>query len=312
MLGMRQIYPGKYEPALLLELLARHRVTFSHCVPTILQMLLHHPAANTVDWKQLKLVIGGAALTSAMAREAQDHGIRILGGYGMSETCPIVAIAQVKPAEVGLDAESKLGVVTRSGFPLPLVQVAVLDAQDQPLPPGPQQIGELALRSPWLTQGYLDNPEASANLWRGGWMHTGDIAYQDTDGYIRITDRLKDVIKIGGEWMSSLELESALARHPAVREVAVIGVPDTKWGERPHAEVVLRDGLSEPVTVRDLQKHLHAAVDAGTLHQRAILTQLVLTEALPRTSVGKLDKKALRTRLAAPQAATNPQATPGS
>jgi fatty-acyl-CoA synthase len=299
MLGLRQVYPGKYEPALLLDLLARHRVTFSHCVPTILQMLLHHPSSGTVDWNQLKLVIGGAALTSAMASEAQSHGIRILGGYGMSETCPIVAIAHVKPPCAGLDEEAKRDVVTRTGFPLPLVQAAVLDPDGRELPAGRDHVGELALRSPWLTQGYLDNPEASDALWRDGWLHTGDIAFRDTDGYLRITDRLKDVIKIGGEWMSSLELESALARHPAVKEVAVVGRPDPKWGERPHAEVVLHEGQRERTTARDLQKHVHSEIDAGTLHQRAILTHVALADALPKTSVGKLDKKSLRARLAA-------------
>jgi len=298
MLGLRQIYPGKYEPALLLDLLERHRATFSHCVPTILQMLLHHPAADTVDWTRLKLVIGGAALTPTLVREAQARGIRILGGYGMSETCPIIAISHVKPADAGLDEESKLGVITRTGFPLPLVQTAVLDPEGRELPPGREHVGELSLRCPWLTHGYLDHPEASHSLWRDGWLHTGDIAYRDPDGYLRITDRLKDVVKIGGEWMSSLELEAALARHPAVKEVAVIGVPDAKWGERPHAEVVLKPEAAGTVTPRDLQKHLSAEVDAGTLHQRAILTQVAWADALPRTSVGKLDKKALRSRLA--------------
>jgi fatty-acyl-CoA synthase len=299
MLGMRQVYPGKYEPALLLALLERHRATFSHCVPTILQMLLHHPAAGTVDWSRLKLVIGGAALTPSLAAEARSRGIRIMGGYGMSETCPIIAVAHVKPTDAGLDDASKLGLVTRTGFPLPLVQAMVVDPEGRTLPPGRDHIGELVLRCPWLTHGYLDNAEASDALWRDGWLHTGDIAFRDPDGYLRITDRLKDVIKIGGEWISSLEIESALARHPAVKEVAVVAVPDAKWGEYPHAEVVLRSDTAGAVTARDLQKHLRNEIDAGTLHQRAILTRVAWAEALPRTSVGKIDKKALRARSAA-------------
>lgn len=301
-MGMRQVYPGKYEPKLLLDLLERHRATFSHCVPTILLMLLHHPAADTVDWSRLKLVIGGAALTPGLARLAEERGIRIAGGYGMSETCPIVAISHVNPADAGLDAEARRGVVTRTGFPLSLVRAAVLDASGNPLPPGGGQVGELVLRAPWLTAGYLDNPEASERLWAGGWLHTGDVAYLDADGYIRITDRLKDVIKIGGEWISSLELEAALGSHPGVRDVAVVGVPDPKWDERPHAEVVLRDEARGTVTARDLQRHLHASIDNGTIHKRAILTQVVVAEALPRTSVGKVDKKALRARLSGPAA----------
>ena len=298
MLGMRQVYPGKYEPAVLLELLERHKATFSHCVPTILQMLLRHPASASVDWSRLKLVIGGAALTPAMVREAHQRGIRIYGGYGMSETCPIVAVSQIKPHEVGLDEDARLDRVTRTGFPLPLVQAAVLDPDGRTLPPGSQHAGELVLRSPWLTHGYLDNPEATDALWRDGWLHTGDIAYRDNDGYLRITDRLKDVVKIGGEWISSLEIEACLARHPAVLEVAVVAVPDAKWGERPHAEIVLKPSEAANASPRDLQKHLSAAIDAGSLHQRAILTQVVWAEALPRTSVGKIDKKTIRARLA--------------
>ncbi len=298
MLGMKQVYPGKYEPALLLELLERHAITFSHCVPTILQMLLHHPASGTVDWHRLKLVIGGAALPPGLARHAQERGIRILGGYGMSETCPIIAVAHVKPEDADADAETRFGIVTRTGFPVPLVEAVALDPLGRRLPPGRNNVGELALRAPWLTAGYLGNEEGTERLWRDGWLHTGDIAYIDTEGYIRITDRLKDVIKIGGEWISSLELEAALGRHPGVREVAVVGVPDAKWDERPHAEVVLRDEARGTVTARDLQHHLHACIEDGSIHKRAILTGIALVGALPKTSVGKIDKKGLRERLA--------------
>ena len=127
-------------------------------------------------------------------------------------------------------------------------------------------------------------------------MHTGDIAYKDHDGYIRITDRLKDVVKIGGEWISSLELENALSQHPAVREVAVFGVPDAKWDEHPHAEVVLHEAQRGHVTPRELLKHLHVFIDKGIIHKRAILTEIVLVDAIPKTSVGKIDKKVLRAR----------------
>jgi fatty-acyl-CoA synthase len=154
-------------------------------------------------------------------------------------------------------------------------------------------VGELVLRSPWLTHGYLGDDASSDRLWRGGWLHTGDGALLDSDGYLRITDRLKDVIKIGGEWISSLEIEAALARHPAVREVAVIGVPDAKWDEHPRAEVVLREGL-ESVTPRELVRHLHAVIETGVIHKRAILTEVVLVSAIPKTSVGKVDKKRMR------------------
>ena len=291
MLGAKQVYPGKYEPQMLLHLLEKHRVTFSHCVPTLLQMLLHHAQSGTVHWRRLKLVIGGAALLPAVAREAQSRGIRIVGGYGMSETCPIVAIAHIKPDLAAGTEDERLGVLTRTGFPLPMVQVKIVDGAGQTVPPG--TVGELVLRSPWLTEGYLGDDASSDRLWRGGWLHTGDGALLDSEGYLRITDRLKDVIKIGGEWISSLEVEAALARHPAVREVAVIGVPDAKWDEHPRAEVVLRDGL-ESVTPRELVRHLHAVIETGVIHKRAILTEVVVVGAIPKTSVGKVDKKRMR------------------
>ena len=297
LLGIRQVYPGRYEPQMLLNLLSRHKVTFSHCVPTILQMLLHHPAAATMDWSLFKVVIGGAALPQGLARQAMDRGIKVMGGYGMSETCPIVAVAHIKPSDAGLTPEDRVERVTRSGFPVPLVQAMAVSPDEAPLPPGSNNSGELVLRAPWLTAGYYREAERSKELWRTGWLHTGDLAYLDDDGYIRITDRLKDVIKIGGEWISSLELENALSQHPAVREVAVIGVPDHKWDERPHAEVILREGFQGQVTPKDLLHFLHKFIDLGTIHKRAILTQVRIVDTIPKTSVGKINKRELRTQL---------------
>lgn len=297
LLGLKQVYPGRYEPQLLLDLIGRHGATFSHCVPTILQLLLHHPHSAATNLAGLKLVIGGAPLPKGLATQAQARGIQIMGGYGMSETCPIVAAAHLRPEHESDDAEAQLDVLTRTGFPLPLVEAGIWGPDGQLLPPGRAQVGELVLRSPWLTAGYHRDPERSAELWHGGWLHTGDIACRDDEGYLRITDRLKDVIKIGGEWISSLELENALSQHAAIREVAVVGRRDAKWDERPHAAVVLREGFAGQITERDLGKFLHRFIDSGALHKRAVLTEIRIVDALPKTSVGKLDKKALRASL---------------
>jgi len=225
-----------------------------------------------------------------------DRGIRIAQGYGMSETCPIIALSNYKPGVAESPLEDRMGVLTRTGFPIPLVRTRILDAAGKPLPAGPENVGELALQAPWLTPGYFKEEEKSRALWEGGWLHTGDLAYRDADGYIRITDRLKDVIKIGGEWISSLELEHALGHHEAVHEVAVIGVPDAKWGERPLALVVPSPARPQPPTSRELGAFLHTYVETGVLHQRAVLTRIVLVDQLPRTSVGKIDKRMLRTQ----------------
>ncbi len=298
MLGMKQVYPGRYEPAMLLRLIAQHRVSFSHCVPTIIQMLLNHPASKEIDFSMLKLIIGGAPLSKGLAQQAMARGIRIAGGYGMSETCPIVAASHIKPEHAQGAPEERLDFLTRTGLPLPLVQVAVWSPDGKPLATGPENVGELVLQCPWLTQGYYRSPETSEALWSGGWLHTGDIAYMDSDGYIRIIDRMKDVVKIGGEWISSLELENALSQHPAVREVAVFGVPDSKWDEHPRAHVVLHEAARGTTTPKELFKHLHGFIDRGAIHKRAILTEIVLVDAVPKTSVGKVDKKELRKQYA--------------
>ncbi|MCC6235581.1 MAG: fatty acid--CoA ligase [Verrucomicrobiales bacterium] len=294
LLGLGQVYPGRFEASTCLRLIRTHQVTFSHCVPTLLQMLLHHPDAQGFDWSRFKVIIGGAALPRGLASLAMKQGMRVMAGYGMSETCPIVSLAQVKPEDAALSVDDHLDILTRAGFPIPLAEAALVDAEDRPVDPRSGIAGELVLRAPWLTPGYFRDPERSRQLWRTGWLHTGDIAVIDPAGYLRITDRLKDVIKISGEWISSLELENALSQHPAVREVAVIGLPDPKWDERPHAEVVLKEGFTPAPTAKDLHHFLRTFVDRGLIHKRAILTEVHFVPSIPKTSVGKVNKRAMR------------------
>ena len=291
LLGLKQVYPGRYEPERILRLIEKHGATITHCVPTIVQMLLHHPASKGVDLSRLKILVGGSALPEGLAQEAMDRGIRIMAAYGMSETCPVVTAAHLQPGMADLEPAARRNVLTRAGLPIPLVRTQIVDPEGNPLPPGKANTGELLLQAPWLTPGYYKNEEKSRDLWQGGWLHTGDVAYIDEEGYVCITDRLKDVIKIGGEWISSLELENALSRHEAVKEAAVVARPDAHWGERPYAEVVLRPEHRDRVTAKDLSHFLHQFIDQGVIHKRAILTQIHLVDALPRTSVGKLDKK---------------------
>jgi fatty-acyl-CoA synthase len=153
--------------------------------------------------------------------------------------------------------------------------------------------GEIVVRAPWLTQGYLKDQKATDKLWAGGRLHTGDVAWRDARGFVKITDRTKDVIKVGGEWVSSLELEDALAAHPAIAEVAVIGKADPKWGERPLALVVARPGQPAP-TERDLHHHVKAYVEKGLLTKQALILETKAVDAIDKTSVGKVNKRALR------------------
>lgn len=293
LLGLKQVYPGRYAPDYLLELIRTEEVTFSHCVPTILQMVLEHPASKNTDLGNWKVIIGGSALPRGLAQAAIDRGIDAFTGYGMSETCPILALAQVKTALQG-DTSRELGIRTKAGIPVPLVDLRIVDPEMRDVAHDAKAAGEIVVRAPWLTQGYLDNPEASEALWAGGYLHTNDIGVIDADGYLQITDRIKDVIKTGGEWVSSLEVEDLISRHPAVSEVAVIGVKDAKWGERPLAVVVLKD--VEGVDAAGIRQHLGEFANRGTISKYAVPETVVFVSTLDRTSVGKLDKKRLRER----------------
>ena len=298
LLGVKQVYPGRYQPASLLRLIAQERVSFSHCVPAILQMLLDAPESAATELKGWKVIVGGSALTLGLARRASDRGIEVWSGYGMSETCPVLTCAQVKPG-LDLDAEQHLALRCKAGKPLLLVDLRIVDPDMRDVPHDGKSVGEIVARAPWLTQAYGGDPAASEQLWRGGYLHTQDVATMDADGYVQITDRLKDVIKSGGEWVSSLELESLISRHPDVAEVAVIGVPDARWGERPLALVVVCAEAKATASAEAIRCHLQAFAAAGTLSKAAIPERILFVAALDKTSVGKLDKKALRQKYGA-------------
>ncbi len=294
MLGVKQVYPGKYAPEHLLRLIAQEGVTFSHCVPTILHMLLKAPGAEQVDLSRWKVVVGGAALPKALCQAALARGIDAFAGYGMSETCPILSLAQLDEADLALPAEAQVELRCKTGRTIGLVEVRVADEHLAAVPADGRSTGEIVVRAPWLTQGYLKEEKASERLWHGGWLHTGDVAHRDPRGWVKITDRTKDVIKIGGEWVSSLELEDILAQHPAVAEVAVIGMPDAKWGEKPLALVVARAGAA--VDERALRHHAHAFVEKGVVTRQAVVMEFRLVDVIEKTSVGKVNKVALRQR----------------
>ncbi|MGA9261729.1 MAG: fatty acid--CoA ligase [Desulfobacterales bacterium] len=294
LLGSKQVYPGRYEPEMLLKLIAAENVTFSHCVPTIMHMLLSSPAVKTVDLSKWKVIIGGSALSKGLCRAALDLGINLYTGYGMSETCPILTLAHLKPHMMKWDLERQVDIRCRTGLPIPNVVLDILDPDEKPLPHDGQATGEVVVRSPWLTQGYLKEPERSEELWRGGWLHTGDVGFIDAEGYLKITDRIKDVIKSGGEWVSSLTLEDIISQHEAISEAAVIAVPDEKWGERPLALVVLKKEFAGKVKEEDLLNFLMKFVQNGTIPKFGVPSQVLLVESIAKTSVGKLNKRALR------------------
>ncbi|BBR55738.1 MULTISPECIES: fatty acid--CoA ligase [Pseudomonas] len=292
MLGMKQVYPGRYEPEMLVKLWREEKVTFSHCVPTILQMLLNCPSAQGEDFGGWKIIIGGSALNRALYEAALARGIQLTAAYGMSETCPLISCAHLNDELQAGSEDERISYRIKAGVPVPLVEAAIVDGNGNFLPADGETQGELVLRAPWLTQGYFKESEKSEELWAGGWLHTGDVATLDGMGYIDIRDRIKDVIKTGGEWISSLDLEDLISRHPAVREVAVVGVADPQWGERPFALLVVREG--QAIDARALKDHLKPFVEQGHINKWAIPSQIAIVTEVPKTSVGKLDKKRIR------------------
>jgi len=294
--GLKQVYPGKYEPPMLLKLILGEKVTFSHCVPTILQTIVTAPAVKGFDLSRWKVIIGGARLPKGLAVEATKLGIKVYAGYGLSETCPVLTIASIKPFMEAWDQEKQLDWAIKTGFVIPLVDLKVVDAAGKEVARDGKESGEVVVRAPWCTQGYYKEPDRTEELWEGGWMHTGDVANVDEYGYIQIVDRLKDVIKSGGEWIVSLELENLLSLHEGVLEAAVIGVHDDKWGERPRAIVVPREGYKDRLTADALKTHLNRFVQEGVITNWSVPEDYVFADELPKTSVGKIDKKVLRSR----------------
>jgi len=294
MLGLRTVLPGRYVPDLLLKLRATEKVTFSHCVPTILQMLLQASQATAQDLSGWKIIIGGSALPPALCEAALDRGIDIFAGYGMSETGPIVSLAQLPPGYTPTDRAEEVRMRSSTGRPVTLVDYRLVSEDMEDVPRDGKSRGEIVLRAPFLTKAYFGKPAASEELWAGGYLHTQDIAVMRPDGFVQIVDRIKDVIKTGGEWVSSIEVESLIVEVPGVQECAVIGVPDAKWGERPMAYVVRKAGAE--VDANLIREQLLQHVESQRISKYAVpeADRIVFVAEIPKTSVGKINKKQLR------------------
>lgn len=289
LLGIKQVYPGRYTPANLLRLIAQEGATFSHCVPTILQMLLSAPEAADTDFSNLKMLIGGSALPRGLAESALARGINLYTGYGMSETCPVLTFSVLDP-----ENEKALEPRLKAGNPVPLVDLKIVGEGMTEMPRDGTSTGEVVARAPWLNAEYLKNEKATAALWEGDYLHTGDVGHIDAAGTLMITDRMKDVIKSGGEWVSSLQLESLASTVDGVMEVAAIGVPDEKWGERPVLLIIAKKGANELAIKEVITAAAQAAVATGELSKWAVPDRFHFVAEIAKTSVGKIDKKRLR------------------
>lgn len=293
MIGLKQVYPGRYLAPRLVDLIEQHKVTLSHGVPAILQMLLKEMAARGRKFDGLKLLLGGSKLNEGLAKAAIESGIEFMSGFGMSESCPVLSRAVFDDKTDSMEMKEQLNYRCLSGSPIMLVSMEIWDENGKPQPMDGKSTGELVIRAPWLTQSYFKNSDAGNELWEGGWMHTQDIASISSSGTLSITDRLKDVIKSGGEWISSLEVETIFSFHPSVADVAVIGVPDERWGERPLALVVLKPDYAD-TKAADILALGHQAVEKGYLPKYGVPNEIKFLLEMPKTSVGKLDKKRMR------------------
>jgi fatty-acyl-CoA synthase len=243
------------------------------------------------------MLVGGSAAPRAMIAGFQDrHGLRVCHGWGMTETSPVASVAALPGDLSQADLDTQYDYIAMQGLPLPLVELRARDEQGNEIPRDGETMGELEVRGPWVAASYHDAPECADRWTEDGWFRTGDIVSIHPRGFIQIKDRSKDVIKSGGEWISSVELENALMAHPGVAEAAVIAVPDDKWGERPLAAVVLREGAA--ATAEELREFL-----APSFAKWWIPDRVEFVEEIPKTSVGKFRKIALREQFAAAEPA---------
>jgi fatty-acyl-CoA synthase len=293
MIGAHQVYAGRFSIETFVQLFQKYKPTLTTGVPSILQMFLSSPLTADFDFSKMKMLIGGSVLSTTLAKQALERGIDILSGYGMSESAPMLCASYLNAEDARtMDLDTQAKYRTIAGLPAFLVETKIIDAQGKDVPNDGESIGEIVTRAPWLTQGYYQEPEQSETLWESGWMHTGDVATIDAKGFVSISDRIKDVIKTGGEWVSSIDIERLISKHEAVYEVAVIGLPDEKWGERPHAMISLSEG--KDLSAETIKTFLEAFITSGTIHKWAIPNRIFFEKELPKTSVGKVDKKLIR------------------
>jgi fatty-acyl-CoA synthase len=288
-MGARHVVMKKFDTTEVLELIQRERVTNFAMVPTMATALINHPKVKDYDLSSLDYVaIGGAASPMELMRDVEERlGCRCYGGYGLTETTPVLTQSFVKDHLKDLSDEERWRRQAMAGYPMPGVEVDIFDADDKPVPHDGVSVGEVVVRADNVMAGYWKQPEDTANVMRGGWLHTGDMAVVDDEGYFLIVDRKKDIIISGGENIASIEVEKAVYSHPRVFECAVVAVPDDRWGEVPKALVVLKPG--ESLTEQELIEHCRAKLPGFKVPK-----SVEFFDALPKGGTGKILKKELR------------------
>jgi fatty-acyl-CoA synthase len=287
MAGADLVFPDRFmDAASLIELIESQRPTVAGAVPTIFNDILTYLNKSPQrDISSLRLVTsGGSAVPMSMMKALAEHGVEVLHAWGMTETSPVATVARPVP---GLSEDEQWRLRASQGRCVCGVELRIIDDAGHPLPHDGKSVGEIEVRGPWVTGGYYLGRDA--DKFADGWLRTGDVGHIDPMGYVTLTDRAKDVIKSGGEWISSVELENHLIAHPAVLEASVVAVPDERWQERPLAVVVLNEGAD--ATPQQLREFLADKVVRWWLPER-----WAFVDEVPRTSVGKYDKKTIRAR----------------
>jgi len=293
MMGIKLILPGPHLGAAdLLDLVTAEQPTYALGVPTIwlglVQLLDAQPEKYKLP-KGMRTLVGGAAVPESLIRAFERHGAEIVQAWGMTETSPLVCLSFIKPELAGCSDDERIRFKTTAGVPAPFIDLRLMNDEGQIQPWDGQSRGEIQVRGPTITGSYFNVPHDPEKFTTDGWLRTGDVATVDDHGYVRIVDRTKDLIKSGGEWISSVDMENLLMGHPAVAEAAVIAIPDDKWTERPLACVVVKPGTS--VTVEQLREHI-----ATVFAKWQVPDRIEFIDAVPRTSTGKFWKAKLRER----------------
>ena len=300
MAGARLILPGpNVDAESVLDLIAGEQVTIACGVPTVWLGVLEALEKNPGRWKfswPVRIVIGGTAPPEQLMRALDKHGLHILHLWGMTETAPLATVGRLKRHMLDWTSDQQYAVRLKQGWPTPFIELRVMRPEgiagkSVEAPRDGSTPGELEVRGPWVAASYYKSPDQAHRWTEDGWFKTGDIATMDDEGFIKIVDRAKDLVKSGGEWISSVDIENMLMGHPAVKEAAVVGVPHPKWQERPLAAVVLKDGAQ--ASAEELRAFL-----AKSFAKWQLPDAFVFLEALPRTSVGKFKKIALREQFA--------------
>jgi fatty-acyl-CoA synthase len=294
MIGAKQVVPGPHlDPESLLDLFERERVTFTAGVPTIWMGILEALDKNPNRWRLvpgMRMVVGGSAAPEALIRGFDRHGLRVVHAWGMTEMSPLGTLCELKRHLATLPEKEQYEIRAKQGFAAPFVELRGMNESGE-VPWDGKAVGELEVRGPWVAASYYRMPEAQDRWTEDGWFRTGDVVTIDSEGYVKIVDRTKDLIKSGGEWISSVDLENALMGHPAVKEAAVIAMANEKWGERPLAVIVPKDGAQ--VSADELRSFLEPNFAKWWLPDA-----IVFTKEIPRTATGKFSKLMLREQYA--------------